>query len=129
MTDMEKREIAQLRGLGVSYGKISRQLDIPLSTVKSYCLRNNVASGDERRVCMQCGRPVVQENGRVEKKFCSDSCRIKWWNHHTHLMQTNAVCIHCGKAFHGRSGRKYCSHQCYIEERFGGKDDSANATA
>ena len=88
MTDKDRREIAQLRGVGMGYGRIARQLGIPLSTVKSYCLRNNVASGGERRVC-----------------------------------------IHCGKEFHGRSGRKYCSHQCYIEERFGGKDDSANATA
>ena len=30
---------------------------------------------------------------------------------------------------YGRSGRKYCSQQCYIEERFGGKDDQENVTA
>jgi hypothetical protein len=44
-------------------------------------------------------------------------------------MKANAVCVHCGKEFHGRSGRKYCSHRCYIAERFGGKDDSENVTA
>lgn len=129
MTDMEKREIAQLRGLGVGYGKISRQLDIPLSTVKSYCLRNNVASGARKSVCMACGRPLGRETGRKEKKFCSDGCRIKWWNHHTYLMKANCVCVHCGREFHGRGGRKYCSHQCYIEERFGGNDDTKNVTA
>ena len=58
MTDMEKREIAQLRGMGMGYGKISHQLDIPLSTVKSYCLRNNVVSGARKSVCMACGRPL-----------------------------------------------------------------------
>ncbi|MBO6204268.1 MAG: RNA polymerase subunit sigma-70 [Selenomonas sp.] len=129
MTDMEKREIAQLRGLGMGYGKISRQLDIPLSTVKSYCLRNNVVSGARKSVCMACGRPLGQGDARKGKKFCSDGCRIKWWSHHTYLMKANCVCVHCGRAFHGRTGRKYCSHQCYIEERFGGNDDSKNVKA
>ena len=41
----------------------------------------------------------------------------------------NMTAVHCGKEFHGRSGRKYCSHRCYIAERFGGKDDSENVTA
>ena len=129
MTDRERREIVKLRGAGRGYGSISRLLDIPLSTVKSYCIRNNVESGGRGCVCIECGRPFGQVSGRKEKKFCSDSCRIRWWNHHTHLMQANAVCVHCGKAFHGRSGSKYCSHQCYIEEGFGGKDDPENVTA
>ncbi|WP_231465828.1 hypothetical protein [Selenomonas sp. FC4001] len=78
---------------------------------------------------MQCGNHLEQVLRRKKKKFCSDGCRIRWWNHHMHLMKANAVCVHCGKEFHGRSGRKYCSHRCYIAERFGGKDDSENVTA
>ena len=42
MTDNVKKEIVQLRRSGVGYGRISRQLGIPLSTVKSYCRRNNL---------------------------------------------------------------------------------------
>lgn len=129
MTEMEKSEIAQMRSLGMGYGKISRQLDIPLNTVKSYCRRNNVPSGTGGRVCMECGRPLEQGPGRKKKKFCSDSCRIRWWNHHTHLMKANCICVRCGREFHGRIGRKYCSHRCYIAERFGDNDDSKNVTA
>ena len=44
MTDKDRREITQLREAGRGYGWISRQLGIPLSTVKSYCIRNNVPS-------------------------------------------------------------------------------------
>jgi len=64
-------------------------------------------------------KPIDQPAGCKGKKFCSDACRIRWWNHHTNLMKANAVCTHCGKSFHGRAGRKYCSHACYIAERFG----------
>ena len=42
MTDKDRREIAQLRGAGMGDGRIARQLGIPLSTAKSYCLRNSV---------------------------------------------------------------------------------------
>ena len=129
MTDSIKNEIVQLRRSGVGYGRISRQLGIPLSTVKSYCRRHNVVGGVKGTVCMQCGHHLEQVPHRKKKKFCSDGCRITWWNHHKHLMPTNSVCVHCGKAFHGRNGCKYCSHQCYVAERFGGKDDQGNVTA
>ena len=129
MTDSVKNEIVQLRRSGMGYGRISRQLGIPLSTLKSYCRRNNLLGRAGGKVCMQCGHPLEQVPHRKKKKFCSDVCRITWWNHHTNLMQVNAVCAHCGKAFHGRNGCKYCSHQCYIEERFGDNDDSKNVTA
>ena len=129
MTDKDRREITQMRGGGMGYGRIARLLGIPLSTVKSYCRRNNLLGRAGGEVCMQCGNHLEQVLHRKKKKFCSDGCRIRWWNHHTHLMKANAVCVHCGKEFHGRSGRKYCSHRCYIAERFGGKDDSENVTA
>ena len=32
------------------------------------------------------------------------------------------ICPHCKKPFsaYGNKNRKYCSHACYIEDRFGG---------
>jgi len=42
MTDKDKREITQMRRGGMGYGRIARLLGIPLSTVKSYCRRNNL---------------------------------------------------------------------------------------
>ena len=51
MTDKDRREITRMRGAGMGYGRISRQLGIPLSTVKSYCIRNNVPSKARGQVC------------------------------------------------------------------------------
>ena len=36
----------------------------------------------------------------------------------------NVRCPHCGKEFHiyGDRRRKYCSHECYIADRFKGGD-------
>ena len=41
--------------------------------------------------CKCCGVPVQQNLGRKEKKFCSDSCRNKWWNSHLDLVKKQAV--------------------------------------
>ena len=122
MTDKEKTDITDMRRKGVSYTKIAQTLHLPTSTVKSYCVRNKLASQDTQNSCLQCGAILQPSAVKREKKFCSDVCRIKWWNHHTSLMKENTVCSHCGKSFHGRAGRKFCSHSCYIAERFGEKD-------
>ena len=50
----------------------------------------------------------------------------KWWNAHLDLVKRKAVyhmkCQNCERDFdvYGNSHRKYCSHRCYIEYRFGG---------
>ena len=119
MTDKEKEELAHLRKRGMGYSKIAKFMSLPISTVKSYCIRNKLVSGGGQMFCLECGKSITQPPGQKGKKFCSDACRIRWWNHHTKLMKANAVCAHCGKRFHGRTGRKYCSHACYIAERFG----------
>lgn len=121
MTEEQKSAIALLRKRGAGYGKISKELGISENTIKSYCRRNrNVTKLRQGgHLCPMCGKPVTQNLGRREKKFCSDECRRKWWNSHTGLMKENAVCFRCGKPFHGRAGRKYCCHACYIADRFG----------
>lgn len=54
----------------------------------------------------------------VHKKFCSDRCRMKWWNSHLDQVQRKAnydfVCPVCKKPFtvYGNANRKYCSHEC-----------------
>ena len=79
MTDKDRREITQLRETGMGYGRISRQLGIPLSTVKSYCIRNNVLSKARGQVCLQCGHAIELGQTSKRKRFCSDGCRIRWW--------------------------------------------------
>ena len=76
--------------------------------------------------CFYCGTAVTQNPGRKEKKFCSNKCRMKWWNAHFDKLNKKTmypyICPHCGKAFevYGNSQRKYCCHACYIADRFQG---------
>ena len=82
---------------------------------------------DEVLLCKTCGTVVIQTPGRKAKKFCSDRCRMKWWNSHADQVNKKAtydlVCMNCGCSFqaYGNSKRKYCCHECYVEDRFGKK--------
>lgn len=84
------------------------------------------AEGAEKPSCEQCGALIEQNPKRKRKRFCSDACRMKWWNDHRDLVATDTVdikCQCCGKAVKAikGSGRKYCCHECYIKDRFGKK--------
>lgn len=128
MTSEEKDRIANLREKGLGYKAIAAQLGLSANSVKSYCKRNDMAgaSDKETHTCVCCGIPVIQHPGRKEKKFCSDRCRMKWWNAHLDQVNRKAnyeiTCRFCGKQFvsYGNAHRVYCSHECYIEDRFGG---------
>lgn len=87
----------------------------------------------EKNSCSQCGKEVAQAPGRKKKKFCSDACRSKWWAAHPeqirHKSNRTINCAFCGKAFqvHGGQKRKYCSHNCYIKDRFSEKKADVQA--
>lgn len=132
MTDAQKIQISNLRAEGFGYKRIAEQMGISENTIKTYCRRNGLggkAATEEqadKHVCLYCGVEVKQNPGRKEKKFCSDKCRNKWWNEHLDRVNRKAMyeyeCPHCKKSFtvYGNSHRKYCSHECYIADRFGG---------
>lgn len=139
MKDMEKRTITRLREGGKSYAEIAENLHLSVNTVKSFCLRGGVKTlqalrkeADPNR-CMQCHKPIEQQTGHKRKRFCSDRCRLKWWNQHRTQMNRKScvekTCAHCGNAFvsYPYERRKYCSHACYIQARFGGDHHVAGA--
>lgn len=120
--------IEELRKLGYSYKSISEKMGISINTVKSYCRRNHLEKGtaeNNSNICMYCRKPIANTEHKRKKKFCSDSCRMKWWNAHRLLImgksKTKIKCNYCGKEFetYPKDKRKYCSHECYIKERFG----------
>jgi len=141
MTDKEKLQVMTLRLQGNGYGAIASRTGISVNTIKSYCKRNNL-NGDmpvsdikqKNKVagygeCEYCGKRVEYILGHKKKRFCCDACRSKWWNEHSDRMKRNAMytykCPGCGKEFevYGNSHRKYCCHECYIRDRFGGGSD------
>lgn len=131
MTDKEKRLIEDYRNSGLSYSQISKAMNLPINSVKTYCRRHRLGTtfynnNDVQSFCEQCGSKMTQVVGRKKKRFCSDKCRILWWNSHNGDVKKkanyNCICTHCAKEFisYGNKGRKYCSHECYIADRFGG---------
>ena len=130
MTNEQKNEIIKYRRAGYGYKKISRLLSLCESTVKSFCRRNrfggNATANTAVQVCRNCGAAICQTPGKRKKLFCSDSCRNRWWRNHPDLVNRKAVyefvCPACGKTFtaYGNANRKYCCHECYIKDRFGG---------
>jgi len=138
MTEKQKQTITQMRGEGRSYAQIAKTIGVSENTVKSYCKRNNLGGragtgttepAAKFGVCKACGKGLPEPKGTKPRKFCSSFCRTNWWATHPHEIQQKAVyhftCGGCGAAFtaYGNKGRKYCSHACYIESRFGTGDD------
>ena len=131
MTNQQKKQIKGMRLRGDTFAMIADALGLSRNTVKSFCLRSlhpeplevktvPVISG----VCDQCGMAFVLCPGHRQRRFCSDRCRMAWWNAHRDLLKSNAkvehTCAYCGKHFMGyeRQHRKYCSHGCYIAHRY-----------
>ena len=121
-----------------SDAEIAKQVDVSRDAVISFCRRNGlqeikkpipVVNTDAADVCRECGKPLIQVDRMKRRVFCSKECRVKWWKEHPERLNQKAVyqytCPHCGKPFsaYGNSKRKYCSHACYISDRFGGGAD------
>ena len=138
MDGFQKEQIKNLRGEGLSYAEIARQVNVSRDAVISFCRRNglqeikkpiSVVENDTADVCRECRKPLVQVDGMKRRVFCSKECRTKWWKEHPDRLNRKAVyqftCPHCRKPLsaYGNSKRKYCSHVCYISDRFGGDAD------
>lgn len=139
MTDEQKSRIRNLRQRGLSYKEIADSLCMTKAQVAGFCRRNGLCDDKQTAprapamepvvaptVCKNCGRPVTQKPGRKPILFCSDKCCQNWWNHHPEAVHRRPTAIYhytcacCGKPFtaYGNNHRKYCSHECYITDRF-----------
>ena len=134
MTDKQKMKIVEYRNQGRSYTEISKLMDLSINSIKTYCKRHGLggsaaysAAVPEISRCEMCGKEIQQNPRRKRKRFCSDRCRMAWWNSHQDQVKRKAnyefTCPYCKKIFisYGNANRKYCSHSCYIEDRFGGE--------
>ncbi len=143
MTEFEKEQIYDLRLKGVGYKAIAAVLGLSRDSVRGYCKRNgldgdsevvalNVEEQKKRHLlCTCCGKPIKQKDKGRTRKFCSEECRRKWWKNNPQERNKNEsaiynyTCPHCGKEFstYGNKKRKYCSHACYIKDRFWREED------
>ena len=90
-----------MRLQGKSPAEIACKLGICINTIRTHIRRHPVIPGSKS--CKNCGKPIVQPAGRKEKLFCSDKCRMAWWNSHRDQVRKEAyyhlICNHCGKEF------------------------------
>lgn len=140
MTAIEKERVNQMRRQGIGVTKIAGELGLSVNTVKGHLRRHaptvfvSKSQAPEIGRCKQCGKPVDQQPQRKAKWFCSDVCRITWWNRHRTEGSGKSVqtvtCAYCGKHFdcYSKAHRKYCSHECYIKGRFGGEQSHDTGT-
>lgn len=127
MTNDDIRTIKRLRENGVAFSEIAKRLSLNENTIKSYCYRNAIKPLENlpkpKEACEMCLTPIVQKEKRKKKRFCSDQCRSTWWNEQrknkTVKRGKEKVCANCDATFHSYKDRKYCSHPCYIKQRFG----------
>ncbi len=66
MTDDERTQILEYRAQNMGYGKISKLMDIPESTIKSFCKREK--QGREHFTCLQCGKKLVHTKGKKKRE-------------------------------------------------------------
>jgi endogenous inhibitor of DNA gyrase (YacG/DUF329 family) len=121
MKKQDMETINTMRLQGKSPAEIAWALGISVNTVRSHIRRHPELEGG--KPCKNCGRPISTLPGRKEKLFCSDRCRMIWWNSHREQVQKKAyyrlTCSYCGKEFesYGNQNRKFCCRDCYRRSR------------
>ena len=143
MTKLQANQIKDLRLQGAGYKSIGSVVGLSRDIVRNYCKANGldgyveaVKKNVEEQVlkdgvCLNCnGETKIPHTGRP-KKFCSEQCRRYWWNAHPEEVKRKPTafyqltCKYCGSSFesYGNNKQKYCSHNCYIRDRFWREED------
>lgn len=84
----------------------------------------------ERR-CKQCKKILISNKRGQPKKYCNLECKRAWEKENRVLHIDKEInCSYCGKVFGvpQNSGRKYCSRDCYIRDRYWRKEDLKKIT-
>lgn len=120
MSEALKAQIIALKRDGLGYVEISQKIGVSANAVRMFLLRYEERYKNRCRVCE---REIEQIPHRKTKIFCSDKCRMQWWNGHPQAVKKETfysfVCPYCGKVFsaYGNSKRKYCSRECFAKVR------------
>lgn len=138
MTEVQETRIRELRLKGLGYRRIATEAGLSRDIVRNYCrsqgmagyataLGKNVSEQiSQGKACLYCGKIIEQSATGRPKKFCSESCRRRWWRVHPEISEQKdtalytMTCAYCGREFisYGNRKRKYCCHNCYIKDRF-----------
>lgn len=150
MTEEQKNKITELRLKGYGYKTIAAMVGdgVKRENVRYFCKTRGLvgtpalvglnfeAQKENPNFCKQCGLRLIRNKHSGVKLFCSDKCRRAWWKQHpnengqTKKKAYECSCQYCKRKFisYGNADRKYCSHDCYIKDRFW-TDPDAKVTA
>ena len=138
MTSVQEKQIRNFRMKGIGYKAIASTLGLSRDVVRNYCkshgldgyatevvvnLKEQMQQGD---VCGCCGTVILQPAIGRKRKFCSEKCRREWWAAHPEESRKKEAafyektCVYCNQHFtvYGNKNRRYCSHECYVHDRF-----------
>lgn len=138
MTSVQEKQIRNFRMQGIGYKAIASNMGLSRDVVRNYCkshgldgyaaevvvnLKEQMQQGD---VCGCCGAAILQPAIGRKRRFCSEKCRREWWAAHPEKSRKKEVafyektCVYCGQHFtvYGNKNRRYCSHECYVHDRF-----------
>lgn len=117
-----RKKIFELRNSGMGYKSIAKELSLTPSAVRSVCI-SKYNDPEKYGTCKNCGIRTKQTPGKKKRQFCSDKCRMAWWNSHKDEVNRKAVytftCPCCNNEFeaYGNSKRIYCSISCFAKTR------------
>ncbi len=138
MTETQKKQILKMRKNGDGYKTIASFVGLSRDVVRTFCKSRNIAGfgkaaamninekTENGNICLNCGCSIERNKRGRPKKFCSEECRREWWKQHSEELNKKDTakykfkCAYCGKEFisYGNKNRKFCSHNCYIHQRF-----------
>lgn len=112
-----------MRNKGLGYSAIAKELSLTKDNVKFFCrahgLSRDMNNGwHPTDICRFCGSNVISLPHKKQRIFCSDKCRLAWWNSHPEMVRRKKmhtlVCGYCGSAFESKNpSQKFCSRACY----------------
>ena len=138
MTKEMGNQITSLRLKGLGYKSIAIVVGTSRENVRYYCKTHGLDGTadlvkinfqehkNNPEMCKHCGKRIERNPKSGKKLFCSDECRRAWWKEHPSESKhsDNATyecqCAYCKRIFYsyGNKNRKYCSHDCYVQDRF-----------
>ncbi len=138
MTQEMQKQITDLRLKGLGYKSIGLVVGTSRENVRYFCKTHGLdghadlvkLNYEEHKNCPDnckyCGKRIERNPHSGKKLYCSDECRRNWWKEHPgdtnhgEAATYECVCAYCQRTFYsyGNSKRKYCSHDCYIQDRF-----------
>ena len=138
MTQEIGRQITSLRLKGLGYKSIALAVGITKESVRYYCKKNGLdgfigskkiiyeAPKNNPDICKFCGGMIERSPRSGKKLFCCEEHRRAWWKAHPEEARRGkeatykCECSYCKRIFYsyGNKNRKYCSHDCYIQDRF-----------